>query len=513
MVLTTRLTSYFLMLCTLISRLFGFVRLGIISALMGTSTEADIVNAVFSIPNNLRKLLAEGALSSAFIPQFNQLLSEEDGFKKSRLLAANLQGFQLVVLLPLILLAVFFPEVVLKPFYRFNNSEDALLGANLFRLLFPYILIVSLSAIVKAVLESHNKFIIPGLAPLFFSIAVITALLLLYPVFGVYSLAIGVLTGGITQYLFQFFPYLRLGYMSGLRFNFKDPAFLVVFRTWLPILMTSSIFTVNQQIAIFLTSTISQIGAPSAVSYAIVFWQLPFGIFSSTINTLYFPKMSRSVGEKDYKKLHHYVEQALSSLWLLLMPSALLLIYLAEPIVAIAFQRGQFDLHSTILTASVLKAYCWGLFSVATFNFSQRIFYSLKDSKTPLIISLIVVCVDIVLSIFLIQTPLKVEGIAWANTISFTLGSLLLVWFYLKRTPSGLSYFLKIFGKSVVVFVVVFCYLKGVDFVLEMQGKSDWWQSGSDWSNFLLLFVIGVGALSLIVLLYKIMKVKLFNKE
>jgi putative peptidoglycan lipid II flippase len=412
--------------CTLLSRLLGFLRIALIGALFGASGVADVWNAVFTIPNNLRKLLAEGALSSAFIPAFSATLMEPEGHIKAKRLTRSVITLQLVILLPLVVLALVFARQIISALLSFPSAEKMALSMRLFRWVFCYLLFISISAVLVAILNSHNIFIVPALTPLIFSVCMITSTLFFYRSLGIFSMAVGILLGGCAQILFQTPTYLRLGYDFRLGMDFSDPRFKKILKTWVPVLISSSIFAINQQVAVLFASGLED-GSTSALSNALVFWQLPFGIFSTSVVTVLFPRLSRQAAGQDREGLIETLSYGLSYIFILLVPAALVYLVMGQEIIAVALQRLSFTARGTWMAARVLRGYSLGLFSLGAFTFLQRFYYAVQDFKTPLITAAVVCAVDIILSLILKETVLRVAGLAVANSIAFTLGLLMLL--------------------------------------------------------------------------------------
>ena len=193
------------MLCTLLSRLLGFVKIVIIGAIFGASGKADVLNAVFAIPNNLRKLMAEGALSSAFIPVLSSSIVKDKDHNVTKKIVNNIMAFQILVLVPLCIISIIYADfLVNKVLLNFSDPGLRILAVDLFRWFISYILLISISAVLMAVLNSYGYFTVPALTPILFSMAVIISILFLHKDLGVYSMAVGVLAGGVMQIFFQY---------------------------------------------------------------------------------------------------------------------------------------------------------------------------------------------------------------------------------------------------------------------------------------------------------------------
>jgi len=484
------LSSMMIMASTLSTRLLGFLRIALISALFGGGAQVDVMNWAFNIPNNFRKLLAEGALSAAFIPEISRQLVEEPEGSEARRLTRSLIGLLLLLVVPLCLVFVLFPGAIVSLISDFPDRQQSLMAASMLRLVINYLLFVALSALLMAVLNSHNRFFIPAITPLLYSISVISALLLLHRRLGIYSMAVGILAGGILQILFQIPSVWKLGYRPLPSFNFRSEAFRRVMSRWLPIMVTSSIFAVNQFIAQYFASRLEE-GSVTAMTNALVFWQLPFGIFFNSISTVTFPKLSRQFSRGDLEDMGGTVTFAYSALGSLLLPSAVILMLMAPQIIAVALQRGaHFQLEHSILAAKALLAYSTGLLSVGLYNFTQRVFYSMGDMQNPMKAALITMFIDVVLTLYFVPVlGWGVAGLAYANTLAFTFGFLWQLWALRKKLPlTGLRKTLLGLARVLPAMIPAFAWEWGFRRIF----GTSWWQQGSSWSNFALLALEGL---------------------
>lgn len=463
---------------TLVSRILGFIRLAVIGAVFGGSGAADVVHLVFTIPNNLRKLTAEGALSSAFIPVLSQTLLLGDGRRRAARVVSQLIAFQAVILVPILVLSTIFAGPVVSVLLDFPDDTYQDLAVRLFRFMIHYTLLISISAVVMGALNSHNRFLVPAVTPILFSVSVILSIGLLHRFLGVFSVAVGVLVGGLAQILFQYPLFSKLGHSLRPAFAFKGPEFRRILRRWLPVLATAGVFTINQTVAVRFASALEP-GSGAALSNALTFWQLPFGVFSASVTTVLFPRMSRQVASNDKRGLRQSVSYGIRYLFSLLVPSAVVLGLMGHEIIAVALQRGAFEAQHTALAAKTLAAYSWGLFSVGAYTFLQRFFYAHNDYRRPLITAAVAVVLDIVLSLILKETSLRVAGLALANSIAFTVAFVMLLiqasrmvgpfpWRSIVTT--GLK--VVVVSMAIVAVIVVFTNFTGV-----------WWVDGSSIGN------------------------------
>jgi putative peptidoglycan lipid II flippase len=493
------------MVSTFVSRLLGFIRIAVIGAVFGTTGEADVINAVFTIPNNLRKLLAEGALSSAFIPVLSKALVREKTREGPRRIVGNILAFQLMILIPLCALSIIFAKpLISKILVDFQDAYRTALAVELFRYFINYLLLISISAVLIAVLNSHDNFFIPAVTPILFSISVITSILLLHRTMGVFSMAVGVLAGGILQILFQTPSFYKLNYNFKLDFNFNNEYFKTIMKQWLPVMATASIFTINQQVAIRFATGL-EIGSSSALSYALVFFQLPFGIFSASVTTVLFPRMSRQASGNDRDGLRESVQYGIRFLLTLLVPSTIVLALLSKEIISVAMYRGEFTREATLLTSQILIGYVIGLFSTGCFTFLQRFFYAIGNYRVPFRLSVIICAVDIGLSLWLKETYLRVIGLAVANTAAFTVGLVLIIILTRKSlTFLGLKNILKTVGKIAVSMVPVVLVLEVYLFF-----TGSWWAEPSSLMNLVLLLGAAVLSIGITFIMYYVLRVEM----
>jgi putative peptidoglycan lipid II flippase len=417
--------------CTLISRLLGFVRQAVLAKYIGGGTNADILNFTFNIPNNLRKLMAEGALSSAFVPVLSREIVHHGDSDRPKKLVQNILALQFVIIIPLTVLAIIFakPFMALISDYQGQELETA---ASLFRFFINYLFLISISAVLMGTLNSNSSFFIPAITPVLFSVFVISSIIFLHKSLGLYSMVVGVLAGGVAQVLFQIPKFIRLKYSIVPSFKEKNPEFKTVLINWVPILIASSIFSVMQIIAGSFATTLDE-GSVTALTNSLVFFQLPLGIFSIAITTVMFPKMSRQAARDDIEGVKDSVMRGLNMMLMLLVPSMVILILFGRDMITAAFVRGLYSEDHAKAAALVLIYYAAGLFSVGAFNFLNRFFYSRKNFKIPLITAGIVAVTDISLSLIL-KGPLQASGLALANTIAFTLGFFILFVCFRKQT-------------------------------------------------------------------------------
>ena len=500
-------SSYVVMVCTLLSRVLGFVRIATITWVFGAGSKADIINLTFSIPNNLRKLLAEGALSSAFVPELSRTIVEDETLVSSNRLVRNILAFQLLIIVPLCVASILAARpLIVYVLSEFESQALVTDSVRLFRLFINYLLLISVSAVLMGVLNAHRKFFVPAFAPILFSVSVISSILLFARGLGIYAVAVGVLIGGLLQLGFLLPTFRRVGYSFKFSFDFKNSHFRRVLVMWGPVLATSSLFAVTNQIAIRFASGMGE-GSVTSLSIALTFFQLPFGVFSASITTVLFPRISRQVAQSDTEGVRDSIQYGIRFIAVLLVPSTIFLILGGEGLVAVAFQRGEFTYERTIITAQVLTAYASGLFFVGGFTFLQRLFYALGKERIPFYVGLAVASVDIALMIVLKEGRLATAGIALANSISFGLGfvSLLIV----AARSIGTLDLRRIVATIVKTFIAIIPAVGAVVGFREIIGR--WWVEGSSALSFAMLILELLIFCSVILLVYRLIRVEMLT--
>lgn len=488
---------------TFVSRVLGFVKMAVIGTVFGAGARADVLHLVFVIPNNLRKLLAEGALSSAFIPVLSERIVRDRDAEGARRLIRTIITMQGVILVPLIAASIIWSGPVISVILDFPDAPRAELAASLFRYIIPYLLFISVAAVLVGTLNSHDRFLIPALAPLAFSVCVIGALVFLSGRLDVFSMAAGVMAGGALQLLILVPQFRRLGYRFTPSFRFRDPDMARVVRQWLPVVATASIYTINQQVAVRFASGLEP-GSGSAMQNALVFWQLPFGLFSASVTTVLFPRMSREIAGGDTAGVRNTLESGFLYLIALLVPAAVFLGLYGEPTIAVALQSGAFTSENAELAGAVLAGYCLGLLSVGAFNFFQRFFYARSEYRVPLYTALGVLVIDVALSIWLISTPLRVIGLAIAHSVAFTTGLVALIVLAVRRVgmfdPTRLLTEVgRVFAVSGVLAIVI---------LVIRRFDGNFWIVGRTFGTFLAVAAIAVACGGLVVALYWVLNVE-----
>lgn len=418
-------------LATFASRVLGFVRDVLIAGFFGTTPAAQAFVIAFLIPNLLRDLVAEGAANSAFIPVLSRYAASDQ--KELRRFSGALFNWIVFGSMALSLLGmVSAPAVVtfVAPGFLKDPSKFQL-TVSLTRFLFPFIFLVALSAHAMAVLNTLGHFSLPALGPCILNLCMIGSILWLSPHLKtpIFGLAIGVLIGGLFQFLIQW-PILS---KKGFRYekpSFSHPGVKESGRLLVPRIFGTAVYQLNVIVdrAFASLSSIVGEGGVAALYYANRVIQFPLALFGVSVATVALPTLSAQATTQDLQEFKRTLRFSLRSTFFVTVPSAIGLIVLAQPIVRLLFERGSFDRYSTSITSSAIFYYGFGLLAFSGIKILTSAFYSLQDTGTPVKTAAVAVGMNVVLN-SLLMFPLRLGGIALATALSasFNLGSLLWV--------------------------------------------------------------------------------------
>ncbi|NQS88983.1 murein biosynthesis integral membrane protein MurJ [Patescibacteria group bacterium] len=402
---------------TLFSRITGLIRLQVIAYLFGYSIATDAFWIAFTLPNLFRGLLAEGALTTAFIPVFSEWLSNK-GEKEAWRLANNILNILFLLLIGMVVIGILLaPRYVpwIGIGFRDNPSQMSL-AVLLTQIMWFFLFFISIAALVMAVLNCRGHFAFPAIAPVFFNVAVVICAFLFFQKWGIYGLALGVVIGGGAQLLIQV-PYLiKKGFKYDFVLSFKDEGVKKIGKLILPAILGGVTLQINIVITRVFASTLTP-GSISSLQYAMRLIQFPLGIFSIAVATAIFPRLSFLAAKGKKKELKNTVSLGMRMVFFLLIPSSLGLALIGKDIISLLFEHGAFIFRDTLITTQSLFYYCPGLFAMGGVMILTRAFYSLQDVFTPLKTSILTVCLNILLN-FLLIGPLKHRGLALATSLS-----------------------------------------------------------------------------------------------
>lgn len=415
----------------IVSRALGLIREMVIGARFGASADLDAYLAAFRLPDLLFTLVAGGALASAFIPTFSERLAHKDmdGAWKLAAEVANLLLLGLVLLAVLTgLLATPLVKHIIAP--GFSPDQQAL-TVHLMRWMLVSTVIFGMSGLMMGILNSFHHFLLPALAPVFYNLSIILAAYFLSPHMGIYALVAGVVVGASLHLLVQAPGLIRQKARWHPALSLHDAGVREVLRLMAPRVLGLAVVQINFIVNVFLASHLIE-GSISALNYAWLIMLLPQGIFAQSIATAAFPTFSHQAALGESAVMRHTLGRLFSILIFLTLPSAVLLILLRKPVVALLLQRGAFDARATEMTAFALGFFALGLVGHALVEVSARSFYAMKDTRTPVIIGVTAMALNVLFSLILIK-PLAHGGLALANALATTLEMMALLWVLRKR--------------------------------------------------------------------------------
>ena len=425
---------------TFSSRILGFVRDMVIARLFGATPAADAFFVAYRIPNLLRELFAEGSMSAAFIPVFTEyhtLKSKQDAWE----LASAAFTTLLTIVTGITLIGILGSAGIvwlLAP--GFHDDPTRLeMTAMLTRIMFPYLIFISLAALAMGVLNSLRAFAAPAFSPVFFNLFIIGCAVFLAPTMSepIIGVAIGVVAGGAAQFAMQLPGLKSRGMLFGFKFNPGHPGVRKIGRLMIPSLLGLSVTQINITVSTILGSFFA--GGPTYLFYGMRLIQFPLGIFGVALVTAILPTLSAQAARGALDELRTTLGFGLRMIIFIMLPAMVGLIVLRTPIVHLVFEHGTFTAHDTAETALAVLCYSVGLWAFGGVRIIVSAFYSLKDTTTPVISATIAVVANILFSLVL-MSRLGAAGLALATALAAMVNGGILV-AVLNRRLGGVDWF------------------------------------------------------------------------
>ncbi|MGE3624193.1 MAG: murein biosynthesis integral membrane protein MurJ, partial [Bdellovibrionales bacterium] len=418
---------------TVISRVSGFVRDTLTAMLLGAGPIADAAFVAQRLPNLFRSLFAEGAFSSAFVPLYTTE-HQKNGFKAAQHFAGQALALLLAILIPFsIFIMLFMPFVIrlLAPGFH-DEPEKYNLTVQLSLIAFPYLTLISITALQGGVLNAQGRFAAAAAAPISLNLVIVAALILahFYGWHAGYTISWAFLLSGVVQASWLAISCYRAGTSLPLTWPRLTGATLLLFKRIGPGALGAGAAQINMLLSTILASTLTT-GAVSWLSYADRLQQLPLGIIGIAVSTTLLPLLSRHVEAGAEDNVRHYTSRALEFCIMLGLPAAMGLVMLAHPIVQTLFEHGAFEAEDTLQTAEALAAYAFGVPAFLLVKVFSAGFFARHDTATPVKLA-IAAMVTNVAGAFLLLGPLQHVGIALANSVAIWVNALLLL-FALRR--------------------------------------------------------------------------------
>jgi putative peptidoglycan lipid II flippase len=413
---------------TFLSRVLGLLRDQVFAAWFGAGTAADAFNMAFRVPNLVRDLFAEGAMSASFVPTFTEW-RERQGDEAAWALGRQLMSTLLAVLLALCALGwIFAPQLIALMAGGFAAVPGKLaLTVTLTRIMLPFLPAVALAAAAMGMLNARGVFFLPALAPALLNIGMVVFGLSLIPAARavgwpvITAMAFGVVLGGLLQFACQLPALHKLGF----RFRLELPTWHPGVRRVAFLMLPATVGLAATQVNIFVSQAIAasfREGSVSWLQYAFRLMQLPIGLFGVAVGTVSLPALSRAAARRDVPALAATLSESVRLVFLLTVPSALFLAVMARPIIALLFQHGRFHALDTVATGDALVMYCVGLPAFAAVGIFTRAFYAQGDTRTPVRATFVAVGVNLALNLLfvgpLVGLGLAHRGLALATSVT-----------------------------------------------------------------------------------------------
>jgi len=472
-----------LALFTLISRIFGLIRSILLASFLGTTFVADAFTIAFKIPNLLRRLVAEGSMTAAFLPVFSDVQKEtENNKKKESIFLSKFYSLSFIILFSICCLGMYFTPLLINLLYSLGNQQTEL-TIFLTRYMFAYLGFISLASITQSVLNANFKFAIPAISPIILNITIISSAILLKNMISTELLfkilpqtkpylinsdillqatkasvafATGVLIGGALQLIIQLPLFFKLGYSIVFTTSFKDKHIPMIGKLMLPGIFGMGIYQINALIADPFVLAYLEKGCIAALNYSNRLVEFTLGIFVISLSTVILPSLSKSVSNKNMEEYANLIINSIKLVIFISIPATFGLIALREDLITLLFKTGLFDDKSTYLVSQAVLYHASGLVFIAIYRIYSPAFFALKDTKTPVKGAFISLIVNIILCAIL-PKYMKIGGIALASSISALFnGGYLMFKLEAKVKEIRPSKFIETFGKSLISSLIMF---------------------------------------------------------
>lgn len=490
-----------LMIATIISKILGFGREIVLGSIYGTSIYSDAYIVSMNIPNVIFVSIG-AAIATTFIPLYHE--NEKNSAKnKSLEFTNNIINIVIVISIIVSIFILIFTEPIVKIFAMGFKDEALNITVKFTKIMIFGILFIGLTNIFRAFLNIKGEFVIPGLTGLPFNIIIILSIILSYKTDPV-VLAIGTLIAMASECLFQIPSAFKNGYRYVPKINFNDDNLKKIIWLTGPVFIGIGVNQVNAMVDRTLASTLVE-GSIAALNYANRLNGFVLGLFITSITSVIYPMLSRLSIEKDLKEFKSTVLASVNIIILIIIPISLGAIVLANPIVSLLFERGAFDNNATQMTSVALAFYSIGMIGFGLRDILGKVFYSLKDTKTPMLNGAMAMVLNIILNIILIRY-MGHEGLAFATSISSIICIVLLFISLNKKIGYfGQKEIVKTLVKSLISAIIM-----GLLTVASYNFISSTIGSGFIEKSISLALSVGIGAMAYIVLII-VLKVKEVN--
>jgi putative peptidoglycan lipid II flippase len=490
----------------IVSRAFGLLRTILFSIVFGATAISDAYYQAFLIPDTIFNIVAGGALSSAFIPVFTKYMIGDEDEGSAWYLASAALNIAIVVMIVLAVIAIIFAGQII-PLYnpKTQSMSSAAYAAHidlivaLARIMLFQAIVLGGGVIITAVLNARQHFLLPAVGTVLYNVGIIAGLIpgLYLALVGhrnndvaVYGAALGVVLGAVFQVAIQIPGLFRVGMRYSFTFDWRFPGVIQVGRQMVPRILNAAVLSFSTFVDRTLITLLGTVFAANVLNglitqYAQAFQLLllPWSIFGATISTAAFPTLAENVTRNRFDRFRATIMETLRSILFMSIPSSVGLIVLGLPIIQVLFEHGAFDLNDAVLTAYPLAGFAIGLAGLSAVEILTRSFYALRDSRTPVIVSIIQFAFKIALSLILINLAVYGPGwgtaaLAFSTSLASTAEAIVLLWLLQQRIGGfELRKLMKFTGRvllaALIMGVAVFAARYILDIILPTTSASD----------------------------------------
>lgn len=447
---------------TLFSRITGLGREVTFAYLFGSSALMDAFRVAFNIPNLLRDFFGEGGMNAAFVPVFSEFHSKKGQKSANEYLASFLLPLSIILIIVVSLGIIFAPYLISFLARGFNRNPIQFQAAvKLTRIMFPFLIFISLASVVLGILMYFDRFFVSGIYTAFFNLSVIAFSFFLYNKTGIYGAATGILAGGVIQLLFLLFFLPKEG-IKLKKPRWGHPGVKQSFSLLVPVFFSYAATRINVAVTLFLASLLPA-GNISHLSYAYRIMQLPLGMFGVAVAAVSLPELSRKAVSK--LDQYPYILASLRAVFLLSIPSVFFLFMVRFSVIRIIYEHGAFLTQDSVKTASILLFYLIGIPFIAGNKVIRNVYFSRKDTKNPMKISYIAMIINVIAAVILLNR-LGARGLALAVSISGIIQFILLIRPYSKVLKDMSLFLLQVIFVSLIAAIPVLFIQKVSGYIL-----------------------------------------------
>ncbi len=431
-------TVGFIFVAIVLSKLLGLLRGAAVALFYGTDYVASAYSMASQIPVNFFDMILGSAVSSAFIPIYNKF-SEKDGRPRADSFASRFIGMITVVTVLLSVVGVVFAPQIIKIMGGGMSTEAANLASRLLQIMFPLVIFTGLAFSFVGILQSLGEFKVPAVMSLISNLVCIFYLFTMNDRFGIYGLSAALLIGWALQFVILIYPAKKRGFSYDLKAGIVDSGFKDVAKLALPVLLASWVQPVNTMVNISIASGLGDGSGIAVLDYANKLYIIAASAFSMAVTNYIFPKLSRLGAGGDSEEWANVLRGSIRTVMFVVLPIMIIFLAGSEEIIRIIYGRGQFGEQSIYMTSSALRFYSVGMIWYALQEIFNKAFYSVMDSKTPVIAAVGGIVINIILS-FILSESMGIDGLALAASVSACVCSIF-SFIMLRKKADGITSF------------------------------------------------------------------------